>query len=824
MPITPKYNIGRRQRHIIASKQFTDREFPREVFSKHIDELITNENQAEKDYHVIVYYGVGGIGKSSLQKQLKKELLDKKENALYTYADFIDSTFHFPARALLELVKNIKCSSKIVFSHFDVAYSIYFSKKNPDFVFNDKKLPFGDEANIIASILSTIDGFGIAGAVTGIVSKVYDKFKKIGLKKEAKENLIELENLSAKDIEDRLSAFFAYDLKIAIERSRIPVSAIFLDTYEALWTESKNEATKYYTDTWVRDLVARLPGVLFVICGREYIDWEKCDSEWKNYLDQYLLDCLVARDAESFLVQCGIEEKEIRDKIIAASSGHPYHLDLSVDTYYEIKNRGDIPIIDKFGSNKRDILDRFLKYLDNEEIETLKLIAIPRFYNEEIFKFLLSKINTGYPITKINDFNNFSFVSNEEKVKYFIHSLMREGLLHYIDESMIKEVNYLMASFYDEKLDRNDCFQDEFNIYLSENIYHYKKYLEKNKFSTWLIEQRLGVIKDLQLRGETRFLKDLMIDIYNYLGDSLISVDLFNILVDMVHLSGDYKNAVLMIDNYLKRYSINEIIQTSGLLQLYIRRVHHKMFYCPVNPLLDELVGLEKKIDKNKFTRQYNELLFMIGGNLGVLSGDYELSRKWLYKSIRFAQDNNFADYLCRSLRKYSDVLRIRKHYHFAQKICDMGIRIANQNNFNRYELYLQCTKADILRNQHKYNQAINVYNHAMIESTKLGINGWKAHVNLALAEIYIDLNRNEDAEAYLKVSENIYDKLGFEWGKLQVIIGRERFKLINGRGISNETIYNSIKKARELGYLKEYRVLNEILEGKNSINNLMFL
>lgn len=827
MTIAPKYNIGRNQRRNIAMKQFTDREFVREVFAKYIEKLKRNTIQDKNNYHVIVYYGVGGIGKSSLQKQLMKELIENNDNVLYTYVDFIDPIFHSPSRALLELVKNIKYPKKITFPHFDVAYSIYFSKKNPDFVFNEKKLPFEDEANIIGNILSNIDGFGIAGAVTGIVSKIYKKFTRIGLQKEAKESLMELENINAKDIEERLPAFFAYDLKIAIEKNKISVVTFFLDTYEALFSNNKNEETKYYTDAWVRELISQLPGVLFVICGRDRIDWEKYDPDWKNYLDQHLLDCLSEKDAELFLIQCGIAEKEIRDKIILSSLGHPYHLDLSVDTYFEIKNKGEIPTVDKFGSNKREILDRFLKYLDDTVIEMLKLITIPRFYDEEIFRFLLNNFQTGYPITKLNDFNKFSFVSSDNNGKFFIHDLMRKELLNYIDASMIREVNRLMASFYDEKLDRINhiLIHDEYKLFLLENIYHYKNCLEKDKFITWLYEKRLKEIKDFQSKGETAFLKDLLLDIYNYVGDDkLFGTELFNILVDMVHLSGEYKKAVLMIDNYLDSYNMDEIIESQGLLNLFIRRIHHKMFYCPISPLIKELLDLEKIIDKNRFPYQYNEILFMIGGNLGVLSGDYEFSRGWLYKSIKFALENNFTDYLCRSLRKYADVLKSRNHCKFAEKICDIGIKISKDNNFDRYELYLQCTKADILRNMGKYKQAIEIYSYALAISKKLGINGWKANIFLGLAEAYLDVNKTEDAEIYLNNAENIYKKLGHEWGMLQVIINRERCKLIKGLKISEEIIHSAINKANDLGYLEEYRFLNEMLRGKKSHKKLMFL
>ena len=375
MAIQPKFQIGRKERRYFATKTFTDRELPREVFFNHLQNINQRSSHVQ-DYNVIVYYGVGGIGKTSLQKQLKLELTEYDSNALYTTIDFKDTTFHSPARALLELVREIEYQKNITFPHFEIAYSLYFYKRNPDTTYNEKKLRFENELSIIGSIISTLDGLGIAGSITGIVGKVYNSGKKWNLNKDVKEQLAELESCSIQEIEERLIAFFAYDLQLAIEKNNIKHAVIFLDTFEAIWSSVTNKLTIHSKDKWVRELIASLPNVLFVICGREYLEWENYDADWKDILHHHIIENLSSKDADSFLENCGIQEASIREKIISSSSGHPYHLDLSVDTYFEMKNRGETIEVDMFGSNQREILDRFLQYLTDEEIETLKIMTI----------------------------------------------------------------------------------------------------------------------------------------------------------------------------------------------------------------------------------------------------------------------------------------------------------------------------------------------------------------------------------------------------------------------------------------------------------------
>ena len=127
----------------------------------------------------------------------------------------------------------------------------------------------------MTTMISQLDGLGMAGVVSGIVGKIYETKKNWNLDKEVKAYLKELEHASIQDIEERLVAFFAYDLQRAIEKYQIPSTVIFLDTFEALWSGVTNKTILHTKDQWVRDLiVVSSPNILFVICGREYLEWE----------------------------------------------------------------------------------------------------------------------------------------------------------------------------------------------------------------------------------------------------------------------------------------------------------------------------------------------------------------------------------------------------------------------------------------------------------------------------------------------------------------------------------------------------------------------
>nr|WP_306798626.1 tetratricopeptide repeat protein [Oceanobacillus saliphilus] len=773
-----------------------------------------------------MYYGVGGIGKSSLQKQLKVELLEQEPNAMYTVLDFKDTALHSPARALLELVREITCKQSLSFPHFEIAYSIYFCKRNPDISYNEKKLPFEKELGIMASIVSSLDGMGIAGTVTGIVGKVYESKKNWNLNKDVKTYLKELENCSVQEIEEQLVAFFAFDLQQAIEKYQIPSSVIFLDTFEALWAGMNNKSTIHTKDKWIRDLIGSLPNVLFVICGREYLEWEKYDSDWKNIINHQMIQNFDYHDAQVFLEQCGIKEEPIRDKIIQSSGGYPYHLDLSVDTYFEMKNRGEVMDSSRFGSNKREILDRFLQYLTDDEIETLKIMSIARFYDKDIFAYLLTEYPTGYPITKYDDFNKFSFITNESG-KLFIHAMMRQEIVEYASNELVSDVHDTMANYYRKKFTdstKPDIDQETEIEALTELIYHQKAYHNQKDFISWLSEECLPVLKKLQLQGESRFLRETLTSVYDEHGAKDMGISLIQILVDMIHLNGEYDQAISIIDEYFDRLDTTQILESAQTAHLAIRKVHHQMFSMPVNPLIQELLIMEPILAEKNWQTEYNELLFMIGGNLGVLKGDLKFSRKWLVKAMRYAAENNQPSYYSRAIRKYVDVLKLNGHLKWAKEFCEKGISIAKMNGYERYEAILICTLADIYRMEKNYKIAENLLDEAMNKIKKVGIKGWVGHIHATYAEIHFQKEEYDSAAAKWTKALEIYRSLGLQWGLIMANIGLERCRLKGLKIEGTDAITYWVDKAVELNYQREAELVRRVIEGQVEAIPLAYL
>lgn len=87
-----------------ACKIFTDREEPRKSFWKNYDYMCDCMKQDSGEIKVLAYYGIGGIGKSSLLNRLMLEMEEKLESPLYVSFDF---DIKQDCRAVLENLKRI---------------------------------------------------------------------------------------------------------------------------------------------------------------------------------------------------------------------------------------------------------------------------------------------------------------------------------------------------------------------------------------------------------------------------------------------------------------------------------------------------------------------------------------------------------------------------------------------------------------------------------------------------------------------------------------------------------------------------------------------
>lgn len=517
-------------------RQFTDRKEPLKVFNDAL-EMIDSRN-----YSILAYYGIGGIGKSRFQKYIKEDILDSNSNVIYSWVDFELETNRKPYKAYRILANNFK--GNVDFHTFNLAYFIYLSKAFPEYDFKKKKLPFLEEGSLVASGIDLLENVSGVRLAIGVIDYVVGKSKKYTFNKNITNRLKKLNYLEETEIEKELILFFAYDIDRFKENNPQKKVVIFLDTYEALWENKKEESYRLTLDEWIRDaLVTELQKVLFVICGREKLRWDEVEKEWKEDIEQHLLGNLSGEDTISFLKSCKILDKNIQQQIVKSSEGVPYYLDICVDIYYQIQN----PTVNDFKDvKKEDIFKRFMKYLNQSESESLKILSNTRFYTKDIFEDLITKFKTSYPITAMYSLNEFSFIlkSNE---KFFIHKLMRNNLIAMQSKELKQEVNKFMFEYYDKKLNNlvSKSISEEHMELFKEAFYHKSKLNDVEELISWyknLYDIFYQKAKYDDLLEVTLLLKEITLEkLGNKHPTTAIS---YNNLAELYHAKGKYENAL----------------------------------------------------------------------------------------------------------------------------------------------------------------------------------------------------------------------------------------------------------------------------------------
>jgi tetratricopeptide (TPR) repeat protein len=452
------------------------------------------QNSKNQEYNVLFYYGIAGIGKSELQHELQNILNTEYSEMLWVSMDLENDTHRNVSTFLIALRNKIQKKRNVKFYEFNLVHAIFSKKSRPEIPLNKETYPMFKEDGFFYDILSALNEnvFGpfIAIPVKRIVdiinhapAHVRRHFGELPI------HINKLEYMEAHEIEKKLPGIFAADFTGSFgTNSR---ACIFVDTYEAIWKDQRGIGSFSEKDKWIRKcLIPNMPGVSWVICGREQIKslWIEDEQEWEMCMKEYPIKDLPTEYSEQFLKEY-VEEEDIRSVILKASEGVPYYLNLSVDIYEQV-SRIKKPEVKDFPNTKKEVFEKFVKYLDNNEKRTLYILSAPNSWDRNLFEILISKFNPNYSIYEFPDLIKYSFVQKITDEKFSLHQLMRRNLQEYQDPTYRKDVHLFLHEYYNNKIKDIDVrsITQEHEIALIEAYYHAKEALQFAGLGGWIVK------------------------------------------------------------------------------------------------------------------------------------------------------------------------------------------------------------------------------------------------------------------------------------------------------------------------------------------------
>ncbi|MCC8356511.1 MAG: hypothetical protein LJU34_01440 [Oscillospiraceae bacterium] len=403
--------------HQGAEALFVDRIEPRRVFW---DAYEAAEKSMEEPV-VLCYYGVGGVGKSTLSARLIKELKEQRPAAKYGALDFDFVERREPYRVMALLKKRLEDSWGFQFPLFEVAYYTFLIRMGEEAELREAQAVVSGSP-VLSMLCDAADMIPGASAVAGIL-KLVDQGVSLFRSQfgERKQLLRRMETMDMRLLREQLPICFASDMRDNLKGEREPF-VLCLDTYEKLVNELAAVGDPLQNDLWLRGtgvLIQRTPGVIWVIGGRERLKWPELDGpQWDSVLRQYLLGTLSQADSEEFLAASGVNEAAVRRQIWELSGGLPVSLDLYVEQY---RREGVLPD----GTAPAALHERVVRYMSDEEKNVFYLLACLGQWTRT--QALDAAAAAGVPLSPVlyDKLCGFSFVLTEDGETY--HLLRQVG-------------------------------------------------------------------------------------------------------------------------------------------------------------------------------------------------------------------------------------------------------------------------------------------------------------------------------------------------------------------------------------------------------------
>ncbi len=459
MPKAKKLTVSK----VKTSEIFTDRNEVQKAFRRQYEGLAESIRDAQTDedleYRILNIYGISGIGKTSVLERLRDiteqeygKKKDKKNCMFYSFEvrrDREKETF------LLYLAYTIlKNDSRTDLSKFLYAYrKSLLETDSTRMVIDDlktmdrKKISIGNGVlktwvAAVIDVLSMITkSIPMANTVLELADWLIDGASEKYFERYLEKNVrSEIDGHADNELRKKLHQWLA-DGAYAYFRDLRKPYVIFLDGFEKY--EVRDPELSGAEVIWLKELIESLPNILWVIAGREKLNWGDrygLSEETQICLDDFS-ESTVREYFDLYWEKYGAQgsskiPEHLINPIWELTRGVPIYLRLCLDNYERYEDKEHITI-DAFGKDTTELLVRFFdNYSEDQKSAMLFLCCIPDGWtqNNAFVIYDMMKSETGdrtgirLDLGVLNSL--LKTVAFEEYGSgYRIHSVIRESVL-----------------------------------------------------------------------------------------------------------------------------------------------------------------------------------------------------------------------------------------------------------------------------------------------------------------------------------------------------------------------------------------------------------
>lgn len=385
---------------------FVDRE---EIRSIIMDEC-EHKMQKHDYFKVIAVYGIGGIGKTRLIEKIKETIKQSSYNRKIVHISF---EINKNSQCLDNLIKIRKAFSSC--SIFDYALLSYWDHNRTEQLNHDfmNVLKSGFTTNLVdmlgeiaVGIVPTMASVPSISNIFECVNKLMPKIKNCKYKR----ILEDIPGLSSEMLLDKMPLYLGMDIQRQFDKnSDIPIIFIF-DSYQQSQPYAESQE-------WLLKLISTISQGLFLITGREELQWEKPNDKFIIYPLKAFPEDEARRLLESSIPK---ENRELIDTIIESTQCVPIYVDLAIKVYKSELIANPQSLVNKSLFSDRNLLVRqFINHMPSNWQEVLIDLSVIRVFNQDIFNYLVKDQNLPCPITdyeKITQVSLINYVENTDEL------------------------------------------------------------------------------------------------------------------------------------------------------------------------------------------------------------------------------------------------------------------------------------------------------------------------------------------------------------------------------------------------------------------------
>jgi len=443
-------------------KWFVDREGVKRDFR---ERLRWNQGDSSK---VTVYYGPGGIGKTSVRKVIENEIL-KPANVPYVVVYYEPAGSPLSPEGTFAHIRQQFERWGLEFPRFDMVWSIYLQ------VTLLRRIPKNDLPSGIGAIADLVSGLGVVGNISQAAigaTELYQSARQ-WFSERYRGGVAQLRDMSAQELLRQMPQALASDLEDMVWQPKFRGEngdcriTVIIDGFERL-------AVNHQDDWFVREFCRPTHSILVAIFGREALHWEQADSTWRESNDNYPITNLPASDADEYLKLRKLDNSDLRGYLVGRAAGWPRRLALYADRSKAIEKKTNQQARIEDFANDETVVDldaqalrSLLEEIPEGERFAAYLAAIPRWFNRDIFELLPAETaNAPYLFKTVTDksFTEKVFISDES---YIIHEDFRELLRN--EARNVRRKKWL--EWNKELSDYHSQFRSDL-LHLTEELYH----------------------------------------------------------------------------------------------------------------------------------------------------------------------------------------------------------------------------------------------------------------------------------------------------------------------------------------------------------------